>query len=134
MKTKMIMKRFAYVLLLFFAVSACNSKSDSMSNEEKIAGESEKTWEAKREMNASGSIDKITKDEKKEKITFWRNGNVKMSNGDRSMSGQWSLEASNLRLHFAGENVTENFTVIELEKDEMKLRAGDGSEMTMKPD
>src|SRR5688572_26829969 len=125
MKTKMIMKRFIYVLLLFVAISACN-KSE-MTNDEKIAGESEKTWEAKREINASGSVDKITKDEKKEKITFWRNGNVKMSNGDRSMSGQWTLDAGNLRLHFAGENVTENFTVLELDKDEMKLRAGDGS-------
>jgi hypothetical protein len=30
--------------------------------------------------------------------------------------------------------VTENFTVIELEDDEMKLRAADGSEMLMKPE
>lgn len=125
------MKQLVIVGLLFFAVSACN---DSMTNEEKIAGDGEKTWEAKRETDASGDKDKLTRDEKKERITFSRNGNVKMGNGNQMMSGQWSLEGNNLSLHFAGENVTENFTVLELDKNTIKLRANDGSELTMKPD
>jgi hypothetical protein len=129
-----MMRNLIFVWLAFFALAGCNSKSDSMTKEEMIAGESEKTWEAKKEANAAGDNDKLTREEKKERITFWRNGNVKMGDGNTTMSGQWTIEAANLRLHFAGENVTENFTVLELEKDKMKLKAGDGSELTMKPD
>lgn len=128
------MKILIYVWLLCFALAGCNNKSDSLTNEEKIAGENQKTWEAKRETTASGDKDKLTREEKKEKITFSRNGTVKMGDGDQVMSGQWTLEGKNLRLHFTGENVTENFSVIELEKNNMKLLAGDGSELIMTPD
>jgi len=105
-----------------------------MTSEEKISGTDSKTWQAKRETNAAGDKDKLTKGEKNERITFSRNGNVQMGDGSSMMNGQWSLEGTNLKLHFAGENVTENFVVLELDNDMMKLKAGDGSEMTMKPD
>lgn len=117
--------------LLFFA---CNSKSDSLTNEEKIAGQDEKTWQATRETDAEGDKDKLTRQEKKQTITFWRNGNVKMGDGDQMMSGQWTLQGENLALEFTGSNVSENFTLLKLDKNEMKLRAADGSELTMKPD
>lgn len=126
------MRNLVYTCLLFLVFAACGDKS--MTNEEKLAGESDKTWEAKRETDASGDKDKLTREEKKETITFWRNGNVKMGNGNEMLSGQWTLQGNNLSLHFAGENVTENFTIVELEKNTAKLRAEDGSELTMKPD
>lgn len=123
-------------MLFLLIVSGCAKKSDtSLSNEDKIAGETEKTWIATRETNAEGDKDKLTPDEKKEKITFWRNGNVKMgdNDNDKTMSGQWSYEGSTLTMHFAGQDVTENFTVVELTNDRMQLKAGDGSELIMKP-
>lgn len=126
------MRNLVYTCLLFVVFTACGDKS--MTNEEKLAGESDKTWEAKRETDASGDKDKLTRDEKKETITFWRNGNVKMGDGNEMLSGQWTLQGSNLSLHFAGENVTENFTIVELEKNSVKLQAEDGSQLTMKPD
>lgn len=126
------MRHSVYTFLLFVVFAACGDKS--MTNEEMLAGESDKTWEAKRETDASGEKDKLTREEKKETITFWRNGNVKMGNGNDMLSGQWTLQGNNLSLHFAGENVTENFTIVELEKNTAKLRAEDGSELTMKPD
>ena len=122
---------FIAVIVLFIA-GACSNKEPT--NEEKIAGTAEKTWKASRETDASGDKDKLTRAEKNERITFARNGNVQMGNGEQSMSGQWSLEGTNLKLHFASEDVTENFVVLELKDDLMKLKAGDGSEMTMKPD
>jgi hypothetical protein len=128
------MRNSLYVLLFIFVLSGCNSGSDSMTNEEKIAGKDEKTWKAKKETDASGDKDKLTRDEKRQTITFWRNGNVKMGDGDQMMSGQWTLQGDNLALVFAGSNTSENFTVVELENDEIKLRAGDGSELIMKPD
>ena len=121
-------------LLFLLIVNGCAKKSDtSLTNEDKIAGETEKTWVATRETNAEGDKEKLTRDEKKEKITFWRNGNVKMGDNGQAMSGQWSYEGSTLTMHFAGQDVTENFTVVELTNDRMKLKAGDGSELIMKP-
>ncbi len=121
-------------LLILLSVSGCAKKSDtSLTNEDKIAGETEKTWVATRETNAEGDKDKLTRDEKKEKITFWRNGNVKMGDNDQAMSGQWSYEGSTLTMHFTGQDITENFTVVELTNDRMQLKAGDGSELIMKP-
>jgi hypothetical protein len=128
------MRNVLLICMCVLVFSGCGNKSDSMTNEEKIAGESEKTWKATRETDASGDKDKITRDEKKETITFWRNGNVKMGNGDQVMTGQWTYEGSNLRLQFTGSNVSENFKVLALEDDEMKLQAGDGSSLTMKPE
>lgn len=128
------MRNSLYVLLFVFVLAGCNNGSDSMTNEEKIAGKEEKTWKAQKETDASGDKDKLTRDEKRQTITFWRNGNVKMGDGDQMMSGQWTLQGDNLALVFAGSNVSENFTVLELDNNEIKLRAGDGSELTMKPD
>ena len=128
------MRNWLYGLLFVFVASACGNKSDSMTNEEKIAGKEEKTWKAQRETDASGDKDKLTRNEKRQTITFWRNGNVKMGDGNEMLSGQWKLEGNNLALVFTGSEVSENFTLVELDDDEMKLRAGDGSELTMKPD
>lgn len=128
------MRNWLYVLLFALVFSGCNKTSDSMTNEEKIAGKEEKTWKAQKETDASGDKDKLTRDEKRQTITFWRNGNVKMGDGQQMLSGQWNLEGDNLALVFTGSDVSENFTVLELDDDEMKLRAGDGSQLTMKPD
>jgi hypothetical protein len=144
----MISKKILAVLFVAATLTACNDKKDNTatndsatsteaskdSNAELIAGTSEKTWKARRETNSEGDKDKLTKAEKEQRITFWRNGQVKMGDETQTMTGQWTYSGSTLSLQFTGENVTENFTVVELEDDEMKLRAADGSEMTMKPE
>lgn len=124
------------LMLITLIVAGCNKKSESTSitNEEKIAGTTEKTWTATRETNADGDKDKLTREEKKEKITFRRNGNVTMGDETKTMDGEWTYAGSTLTLHFKGEAVTENFSVIELSEDKMQLKAGDGSLLTMKPD
>ena len=119
------------ILFLVMLLSACDKGSGSMTNEEKISGKSEKTWKAVRETNAEGEKDKLTKEEKKESITFSRNGNVKMSNEDQVMGGTWNFSENTLSLQFTGTNVTENFRVVELSDDKMKLLADDGSQMTL---
>jgi hypothetical protein len=128
---KIAIGNFLLVLLL---LAGCGKNSDSMSNEEKISGQSEKTWKATRETNAEGEKDKLTREEKKESITFSRNGNVKMSNNDQVMGGTWSFMDNTLSLQFTGTNVTENFKVMELSDDKMKLLADDGSQMILEAD
>lgn len=143
----MMTRKILLAAFLAATLMACDKKNDTSSNETEntetagaasneklIAGDSEKTWKAKRETNSEGDKDKLTKAEKEQRITFWRNGNVKMGDDTQTMDGKWSYSGSTLTLQFTGENVTENFTVIELEDDEMKLRASDGSEMLMKPE
>lgn len=130
---EILRKNIFLILFACLVMIGCGSK-ESMTNDEKLAGKDSKTWKAKRETNAAGSVDKLTRDEKKETITFWRNGNVKMGDGDQSMSGQWSLEGNILKMQFTGAAVSENFTVLEMEEDEMKLQAGDGSTMILKED
>jgi hypothetical protein len=121
-------------LVIMFLIVGCGKKSDSMSNEEKISGKTEKTWKATRETNSEGEKDKLTREEKKESITFSRNGNVKMSNNDQMMGGTWSFMDNTLSLQFTGTNVTENFKVMELSDDKMKLLADDGSQMILESD
>ena len=133
------MKKYALnilsLLFLIAAIVGCGGKSDSsMSNDEKIAGESQKTWEAKKETTAQGNNDKLTSDEKDEKITFWRNGSLKMEDSNESISGKWSYAGNTLTLQFTGKDVTENFNVIELTEKRMELKAGDGSTMILKVD
>lgn len=130
----MITKQIFVIVIVMLMFVGCKDKSDSMTNEQKIAGDGQKTWVAKRETDATGDKDKLTKAEKKEVITFWSNGNVKMTDGNQSQSGQWSFNGGTLTLAFAGADVTENFTVLELDDDKMKLKAGDGSEMVMEPE
>ncbi|HEY0652401.1 MAG TPA: lipocalin family protein [Chryseosolibacter sp.] len=145
----MLTRKILVAGLMAASLMACDKKNDSSSanstgqgtetnaaasNDQLIAGNSEKTWKAKRETNSEGDKDKLTKAEKEQRITFWRNGNVKMGDETQTLDGKWSYSGSTLTLQFTGENVTENFTVIELDDDEMKLRAADGSEMTMKPE
>jgi hypothetical protein len=127
-------RNYIMLVLSLLLIVGCGKKESSMTNEEKIAGEDSKTWKAKRETTGAGSVDRLNRDEKRQEITFWRNGNVKMGDGNQTMTGQWSLEGNTLKLQFTGADVTENFNVLELDKDEMKLQAGDGSTMTMKPD
>src|SRR5690349_14017035 len=98
-------KQIFYSIVFVLALGACKDKSDSMTNEEKIAGKDQKTWVATRETNSEGDKDKLTKAEKKETITFWSNGNVKMSDGAQSQSGQWSYTGSTLTMQFTGSNV-----------------------------
>ncbi len=145
----MVARKILVAVLVASALLGCKDKKENTtsnetansteatkgpSNEAMIAGDTEKTWKAKRETNSEGEKDKLTKAEKEQRITFWRNGNVKMGDEAQTMTGQWTASGSTLTLQFTGENVTENFTIVELDEDEMKLRAADGSEMTMKPE
>ena len=57
-------------LLIAIVFVACGGKSDDLTAEEKIAGKDEKTWKAKRETDATGDVDRLNKDEKRESITL----------------------------------------------------------------
>jgi hypothetical protein len=131
---KKISSLFTPLILVLLIAAGCGGKKEGVSNEEMIAGDDQKTWSATKETDSEGDKDKLTRAEKKQTITFWRNGNVKMGDGQQTQTGQWSYTGTTLSMQFTGSNVSENFTVVELGDDKMKLQAPDGSELTMKPD
>jgi hypothetical protein len=125
------------IILFFLASTGCKDTKNEKNNNNPtaiIAGDDNKTWKAERETDAEGKKDRLTRAEKKESITFFKNGNMRMGGTSDNREGTWSYNGNELSLQFTGENVSENFIVLELTNNKMKLRANDGSEMTMKPD
>jgi hypothetical protein len=125
-----------YILLLLgilFIVDACSNKE--VTNEQKLAGESSKTWTAKREFNADGDKEKLSREEKKETMTFYANGKFNMKSDANSMSGTWTINGgTTLSLIFENSEISENFQIIKLDDDDARLKAGDGSELVLDAD
>ena len=123
----------ALFLLFAFITVSCGDKGNEAGNSSMISGTDSKTWKADRETTATGEKDKLTKEEKKESITFYANSKFTMTSPANTMNGTWTYDAGmkNLSLQFEGNNVTENFKVENLSEKDMKLVAGDGSTMTL---
>lgn len=130
---------YAFMVMTLVVAAGCKSDANKTSSSassatEFLTGDGEKTWKASRETDSQGDKERLDREEKKEFITFSSNGNFTTGTEDRSRQGTWKYEGSTLMLQFAGEGVSENFTVLELDKNTLKLRAADGSEMIMKPE
>lgn len=131
-------------LLLFIATGCKNKSADNTSGnntetaaanrEEMLAGDVQKTWKAQRESDAQGDKDKLDRGERQERIVFYRDGKVTMTGDAESAHGTWKLDASKLALHIDDSDVIENFDVLELDKNTLRLRASDGSELKLKPE
>ncbi|MFD1756409.1 lipocalin family protein [Rufibacter sediminis] len=113
---------------------SCNKKAETGGDSQMISGTTSKTWKASKETTASGDKDKLTSAEKQEQIQFFANGNFTQTSETASANGTWTYSAPNktLSLTYANNNVSENFTVAELDDDDMKLQAPDGSTLTLK--
>ncbi|HEX8547904.1 MAG TPA: DUF4923 family protein [Cytophagaceae bacterium] len=127
---KTVQRIFIFLTLITFFAQCKNEKENAMTM---IAGEGSKRWKATKEVNAAGEKEKLSKEEKNEIMQFYTNGTFTINAAAESSQGTWTYDdnAKNLSLKFGSANFTENFTVLELEKDEMKLKAGDGSTMIM---
>ena len=129
---------FVIAIIFTVALAACNNEAkttDADNNpSELISGNSQKTWHATHETDAEGDKDKLNKDERKETITFYSNGKMTMSGPAETQEGTWSHEGTTLSLQFPGAPVAETFAVLELNKNTMRLQAGDGSELKLKAD
>lgn len=127
---KALQRVFIFLALVTFFFQCKNAKEDAMTM---IAGEGSKKWKATKEMNAAGEKEKLSREEKNEIMQFYTNGTFTINAATESSQGTWTYDdnAKNLSLKFGSANFTENFTVLDLQKDEMKLKAGDGSTMIM---
>ena len=125
-----LQRMFIFLVLITFFFQCKNEKEDAM---KMIAGEGSKRWKATKEINAAGEKEKLSKEEKNEVMQFYTNGTFTINAAAESSQGTWTYDdnAKNLSLKFGSANFTENFTVLDLKRDEMKLKAGDGSTMLM---
>jgi hypothetical protein len=130
------MNSFKYLLIvlmgLFIYSSACDRKQEKSDN--LISGESSKVWKTVKEIDEHGKNEKLTEVEKNEVIQFYSDGHFIIKSGKLSNEGKWTYDhaGQNLSLTFGGANFTEYFTVLELEKDKMKLKGRDGNTLVMK--
>ncbi|GEO05788.1 hypothetical protein AAE02nite_34520 [Adhaeribacter aerolatus] len=129
MKILNLKNYLAYLtLFLMLVVASCQEKSKTPTAS-MISGDTSKTWKATRETNAAGDKDKITGAEKNEVIQFYANGSFSMRSSSQNASGKWTFDpmARNLTLQFVGSDMTENFQVVSINEDEMKLQSPSGT-------
>jgi hypothetical protein len=117
--------------LLIFA--SCGGKKEEASAQ-LISGSDSKTWKATKELNSQGDKEKLSKEEKKEELKFFSNGTFSMMGEADHQEGKWNYNPSDktLALTFEGQGNSENFKVTEMDEDDMKLQAPDGSMMVLK--
>jgi len=126
-------KNYCQTLLfgLFALVLVSCGSGDKAGSEAMISGKSNKTWTTSKEVNAAGDKEKLSEDEKAQNLQFYADGRFAMGGGSSLETGTWLYDPSGKRLslQFTNQNVTENFDVLKLTDDEMRLKAEDGSEM-----
>ena len=125
-------------LLSFVSISFSTSckKKDTVCSAANLTGADSKVWKTSKETTATGEKDKVTSEEKKQEIQFFANGSFSMRSPTQNASGKWTYDAMarNLSLQFVGSDLTENFQVLNLTDDDLKLQAADGLQMILESD
>lgn len=113
-------------------LASCGGKKEEASAQ-LISGSDSKTWKATKELNSQGDKEKLSKEEKKEELRFFSNGTFSMMGEADHQEGKWNYNPSDktLALTFPGAANSENFKVTEMDEDDMKLQAPDGSMMVL---
>lgn len=115
------------VSFCFFAVS-CGKQG-----EKAFYGEGTKTWRVAKQRNAEGKREKLSDAEKTDVLRFNSDGSFSANASQGNAEGTWTYnsESKQLSLQFAGATMTETHTVLDLSDKEIRLKAQDGSEMTL---
>jgi hypothetical protein len=123
------------MLLLLTVLVSCGGK-DKVGSDSLISGASSKTWHTDKEVDATGDKEKLSDAEKQQNIQFYADGRFAMGGGAALQTGTWAFDqaAKQLTLNFEGQSNSENFEVLKLTDDEMRLKAADGSEMELVTD
>jgi hypothetical protein len=136
------MKLYSFLLAGIFALTAvaCKDGNNNRNNNdntttaegiEKIAGDGQKSWRMKKEVSATGDVDRASRDEKDDEINFHTNNTFSLIDERGTSTGKWTYDGNTLTLQFEGDNVSETFTVEDLTDNRMRLVAVDGSEMVL---
>lgn len=128
----MEVKKIILVWMMSLSILAfsCQKKGE---DKEAFYGKGSKTWHVAKETNAEGKKEKLTEEEKQDVLRFNSDGSFSANTAQGNAEGNWQYDPSAklLTLQFAGASVTESHSVVNLSDDRIKLKAGDGSEMTL---
>jgi hypothetical protein len=121
------------IVLWMLSLSIFFAGCQKGNNKEAFYGKGSKTWHVAKETNASGKKEKLSDAEKQDILRFNSDGTFSANTSQGNAQGNWEYNesAKQLSLQFAGASVTETHTVENLSSDKIKLKAGDGSEMTL---
>jgi hypothetical protein len=109
----------------------CGKKGENARKD--FYGDGTKTWRVVKAKNAEGKREKLSDAEKRDVLRFNSDGSFSANAAEGNAEGTWTYdpEAKLLTLQFAGATVTESHSVVDLSDDKIRLKAGDGSEMTL---
>ena len=127
------MKKIMWLWLLSvsFILLSCEKKGEDA--RKAFYGEGTKTWRVAKARNADGKKEKLSDAEKRDILRFNSDGSFSANAAEGNGEGTWMYDpdAKLLTLQFAGATVTESHSVVNVSDDQIKLKAGDGSEMTL---
>jgi hypothetical protein len=124
-------------LILIWIVSvglflvSCEKKGESA--RKAFYGDGTKTWRIAKQRNAQGKKERLSDAEKRDVLRFNSDGSFSANAAEGNAEGTWTYDpdAKLLSLQFAGASVTESHSVVDISDKEIKLKSGDGSEMTL---
>ena len=130
----MMKKYMIWAVMLSAMTLSCSKKEQNP--DRIIAGDNSKIWKAHKETNAAGEKEKLSEEEKSEVLQFYSNGTFSLNGTNAAEQGKWDYkeDSKNLSLVFSNSEVSENFEVVTLKEEEIKLKASDGSTMTLASD
>ena len=127
-----IVKKLTYVIAAISLITSCGSKK-SDDPRDILSGSTSKTWHIAKQTDSNGEKDKLTDKEKDEKLNIYADGKFSIVDDKGTATGTWTVEGTQkLTLQFADQPVTKNFSIKEMDKEKIVLKAGDGSEMILK--
>jgi hypothetical protein len=120
--------QFLIIAVVIIGVS-CGKKGGT----DDISGESSKIWKVSKIVGADGDKEKMDRDDKNDQMQFYADGTFTANTSANHTRGTWKHDESTkaLVLQFENASVTQNYEIVELSDDKMRLKAGDGSEMIM---
>lgn len=128
---------FLLLLLPFLALVSCGDNKEDENPRQLIAGESSKSWQAKRESDAQGDKQKLSNTEQEQRMEFYSNGTFQIRDDSEFQSGRWNYNATQKELELVfddRQDVKEIFHVQELTENKMTLHASDGSTLQLMTD
>lgn len=129
----MYTKKIVLFLMLNIAFIAFSCEKKGEDARKTFYGDGTKTWRMTKQTNAAGKKEKLSDAEKKDVLRFNSDGTFSANTSEGNAEGSWTYDPSAklLSLQFAGASVTESHSVVDLTDNQIKLKAGDGSEMTL---
>lgn len=123
------------LVLVALFVTSCNQEN-KVGETNMLYGTDSKVWKTDKETTATGDKVDQTSADKKTELRFFANGNFNMTSPSQTMQGTYTFDqtAKKITLTPTGSSNTLSFDVVNLTKDEITLRAPDGSQMMLEAD